>query len=120
MRLTTVSILAALATLVWSLSSFAQGGPKDLLIGKWVAEEKVGAGLFKTTLEFTKDALKVSINGFPVDAKYKWVDKDTLEVTITVPDGKDSTQRSKIVSVTKDTLTVKGTDGRDVKFTRVK
>lgn len=114
-----LAMFAVVVTLITSVTTLAQTDAKELLVGKWEAKEKIGEAELKINLEFTKDALKVSFDTFKVEGKYKWADKDTLEVTITGMDGKDMTEKTKVV-VTKDTLSLTGKDGKETKFTRAK
>jgi hypothetical protein len=120
MRLATLGLFATLCLLLTSVSGLAQDqkDPKDLLIGTWEAKEKVGDMEQKITVEFTKDTIKVAFDVNKFDVKYKWVDKDNIEVTVTGADGKEMTEKTKI-AITMDELTVSGKD-KPMKFTRVK
>jgi hypothetical protein len=120
MRLATLGVFATLCLLLASVASFAQTEPKDLLIGKWETREKMGDQELKITVEFTKDTVKASWDMKSIEGKYKWLDKENIEVTMVGQDGKDVTDKSKI-SVTKDELILTGRmDNKTTKFTRAK
>ena len=106
----------------------AYGDAKDdaakLLVGKWEIKEKIVDKDATAVLDFTKDGkMSMKMSGFMpedlnVKGKYKVVDKETIEVTITSGD-KTRTEKSKF-KVTKDTLELTGKDGKSQKFNRIK
>jgi uncharacterized protein (TIGR03066 family) len=121
MRLAALGVFAILVLSLTSVSSFAQTDPKELLIGKWETKEKMGDQELKVTIEFTKDAVvKIAFGAGEFPGKYRWFDKDYIEITMAGADGKEYSDKTK-VSVTKDELVVTGQkESRTTKFTRVK
>src|SRR5262245_63214587 len=103
--------------------------PKDLIIGKWEPTDSAEKG----TLEFAKDGtMKMGTGPISIQAKYKFIDDQTMEVEMENPLGglgagaggvqvqipKTITSRVK-VSVTKDELTTTDDKGKTTKFKRV-
>ena len=110
-------VATALVTLLPLLALAADPKPKDLIVGKWAAEGSKGA----VVIEYTKDgnclmhAAGVTLPG----GKYKFVDDDTMELTVDVQ-GKQVASKYR-VKVTKDDLVETGVGNRvEKKYKRVK
>jgi len=120
--LAVVCALFALAT----APAFAQDKAEveKQLVGKWNIKEKVGEAEVEATIEFTKDGklqmkVKSPMGDVALDGTYKVVDKDTLELTVSVM-GQSKTDKAK-VKVNKDVLELTGSmDNKTQKFNRVK
>jgi uncharacterized protein (TIGR03066 family) len=93
--------------------------PEELILGKWTAKEKMGDKEVDIVLEFSKDGVvKATIGPKTMEAKYKVIDKDNLELTLE-RDGKKETKKAKF-KVTKDKLTISPEGEKEKEFTRVK
>lgn len=116
-------VLAAVAVVLFSGTTFAADKTKDLIVGKWEASIKFKVGdeekVFKVTLEFSKDGKVTTVapNGKEQKATYKVVDETNIEVTAKMGD-EDKTTKIK-VKVTKDELEITGPGGKATKFKRV-
>jgi len=97
----------------------AQDKPKDLIVGKWQAKEKVGDKEIVATIEFNKDGtMKVTAEGFNFEGKYKLVDDETLETEVTIA-GQTKKDTDKI-KITKDKITLTDKNGKKTELTRAK
>jgi glycine betaine/choline ABC-type transport system substrate-binding protein len=132
MRLASLGVFALLG-LMAAAAIGQQTGPKELLVGTWVMTEKKEAGELKATLVFDKDGntratLSVKATGtagdpvqeLTIDARYKWVGEDTIEMTTKPPGAKEEQTEKVRVKVSDKELLLSGKDGKDMKFTRSK
>ena len=111
--LTVVFLVASVAL------AFADADPKKQLLGKWKPDEKgiviefQAAGKLVITIDQGGGDKPATLNG-----TYKWVDKDSLDITVSM--GKDPTTERVKVAFSGDTLTTTDSKGKADKFTRVK
>ena len=102
----------------------AKSDAEKALMGKWEAKQKLGDKEIKATVDFQKDGkLAMSVTNTPMgdlkfEGKYKVLDANQLEVTITFMN-KTMTEKSKF-KVTGNTLEMTDKNGKTEKFTRVK
>jgi len=104
-------------------------GAKELIIGKWEHTKKEGDLEAKITMEFAKDG-KLTIGiaagdlAFSFKGKYKWADKENLEITIEDPKSKEEkTEKVKVLKISEKELEIEGKmgDKKEVtKFTKAK
>jgi uncharacterized protein (TIGR03066 family) len=119
-------LAACAAVLLVSNQAFAdaKSDAEKALVGKWEAKQKVGDKELKATVDFQKDGkLVMSVTNTPMgdlkfEGKYKVIDANNLEVTITFM-GKTMTEKSKF-KVTGDKLEMTDKNDKKETFTRVK
>jgi len=103
--------------------------PKEQILGKWEHTKKEGDLEAKITLEFAKDGkmnigIKAGELGFSFKGKYKWADKDNIEITLEDPKSKEEkTEKVKVLKLSDKELEIEGKmgDKKEVtKFSRAK
>jgi uncharacterized protein (TIGR03066 family) len=113
--------LLCVFAVVMILVSACGGGAtlKDKIIGKWEAKDEA-SGL-TMTFEFMKDGkVGISAAGMSFEGStYKWVDDDTLELTMTMLDQSETTQLDVKLDGDKMSMTEAG-GGETLEFTKVK
>jgi len=116
MRKSGVCLIGGLCLILASCGSDS----KDLLVGKWKGKNQ--GSTVDSILEFTKDG-KVKKEAIGVDSvstgTYQWIDKDNIEVSLTMPGGKTITEKNK-VDLNKETLTLTNPQGSAGRYTREK
>jgi uncharacterized protein (TIGR03066 family) len=114
MRVTRCCLVVLALVLVGSVVA---APPEKQILGKWETTEPDSKQ--KITLEFAdKNVLKIVVGQITVEARYKFVDDENMELTMTFP---DSTMTEKVkIKVEEKELVLTGKDGKPTKFTRAK
>jgi uncharacterized protein (TIGR03066 family) len=116
-------VLCVLLLFVGAAVAYADADLKTKIIGKWQpAEEKsvtiefmAGGKLSVTIVTDNKDK---SAKPMVITGTYKWIDKETLEVS--VAEGKDAKAEQVKVAIDGDTLTTTDSKKKTEKLVRVK
>jgi hypothetical protein len=129
MRLKCWGVFALLTMIAATALGQQPPKPADLIIGKWIMSDKSGNTELKATLEFGKDTVHTMLSLKPgekeapmetsFDAKYKWLDGETIEMTARPPMARDDQTEKIKVKVTEKDLVMTGKDGRVLTFSRV-
>jgi uncharacterized protein (TIGR03066 family) len=99
---------------------------KDLIVGKWepadVKDKKASA-----VIEFTKTGeLKIVVKGeglnFDIKGTYKFIDDNTVEITVDNPlaKGEKKSDKMKIKSISGDDMVIENAQGKEEKMKRIK
>ncbi|MBL8796990.1 MAG: hypothetical protein JNM56_24020 [Planctomycetia bacterium] len=118
MRHTSVVLLGFLLVF---LAGCGSAKPKDLIVGKWEAQNDEAKKMGGMTVEFKPEsAMTMKIGTVSIDGKYKFVDDATVEVETEMLGKKDSKKFK--VEIVKDEMTTTELDGaKEVsKFKKVK
>jgi uncharacterized protein (TIGR03066 family) len=121
------SLMALAAVMILAGMSSAADKNKDMIVGKWEpadTKDKKGSAV----VEFTKGGdLKISVKAgeMNIDIKgtYKFIDDDTVEITVEAPfGGKDEkkSEKLKIKSIKGDEMVIINPQGKEEKMKRVK
>jgi uncharacterized protein (TIGR03066 family) len=119
-----VAVFVVLALLTGTATAADKN--KDLIVGKWepadVKDKKASA-----VIEFTKTGeLKVSVKGegfnFDVKGTYKFIDDNTVEITVDNPlaKGEKKSDKMKIKSISGDDMVIENAQGKEEKMKRIK
>lgn len=129
---------ATLATAMFSVASLAQEKSvkdlfkddlfkkknSELLVGKWSPEDAKSKDV---VLEFTKTGeLKITVSAdgisVPISGKYKMIDENTVEISMSNPEKKDDVKTTKLTikSITMDEAVIVAPDGKEEKLKAVK
>ncbi len=97
--------------LINGAKSEASYKPQDLILGDWTWTGNFRGKVITVTNDFGKDGVvKVVQDGIPLEVNYRLVDENQIDY--------GTYGRSRIVSITKDTLDIIGNDGVRRTWTR--
>jgi uncharacterized protein (TIGR03066 family) len=108
-------VLTVVIAAIGTAPALAADKPRDLIVGKWKPDDY-------STFEFTKDGdVKVHVKGKGVDltrnGKYKFVDDETIEVTM---DNDMKAEKFTVLTISKDEMEWRLKNGKVVKLNKVK
>ncbi len=100
------------------VGSVGAAPPEKQLLGKWETTDPDSKQ--KITLEFAdKNVLKIIVGQITLDARYKFVDDENLEMTMTFGET-TQTEKVKIKVDDKELVMTGSKDAKPTKFTRLK